>query len=148
MSLDTFKLLNKNLNFIPTPKKYNKKQRDTDAENFFRLIKLRTHFKDINTKSNIDQGSLRFQIKNKQKWTLTDTHHDVSTFINLVQNDLNKEKNEKNQKPKTQSIQRGTKSNRRTCKKKGYYYNQCRQRRCCGNNGRRKIHQRTQALGI
>ena len=39
-SLDTFKLLNKNLNFVPTPKKHNKKQLDNDAENFFRLIKL------------------------------------------------------------------------------------------------------------
>ena len=57
----------------------------------------------------------------------------MSTFINLVQNDLNK-KNKKNEKSKIQSIQRGTKINRRTCKKKGYCYNQCRQRRCCSNN--------------
>ena len=35
--LDTFKLLSKNLNFVPTPKKYYKKQLDTDAENFFHL---------------------------------------------------------------------------------------------------------------
>ena len=62
-SLDTFKLLNENLNLVPTPKKYNKKQLDTDAENFFHLIKLRAHFKDINPKSNIDQGNLHFQIK-------------------------------------------------------------------------------------
>ena len=34
------------------PKKYNKKQLDTDAKNFFHLIKLRAHFKDINPKSN------------------------------------------------------------------------------------------------
>ena len=47
-SLDTFKLLNKNLNFVPITKKYNKKQLDNDTENFFRLIKLRAHFKDIN----------------------------------------------------------------------------------------------------
>ena len=32
--LDTFKLLNKNLNFVPTPKKCNKKQLNTDAEIF------------------------------------------------------------------------------------------------------------------
>ena len=56
-------LLDKNLNFVPTPKKYNKKQLDNDAENFFRLIKLRAHFKDINPKSNIDQEDLPFQIK-------------------------------------------------------------------------------------
>ena len=39
-SLDTCKLLNKNLNFVPTPKKYNKKQLDNDAENFFCRIKF------------------------------------------------------------------------------------------------------------
>ena len=99
-SLDTCKLLNKNLNFVPTPKKYNEKQLDTDAEIFFHLIRLRTHFKDINPKSNVDQGNLSFQIKNKQKWTPKDTHHNISTFIDLVQNDLNKEKTKKVKNPK------------------------------------------------
>ena len=84
--------MNKNLNFVPTPKNCNKKQLDNDAENFFHLIRLQAHFKDINPKSNIDQGKLPFQIKNKQKWTPNDTHHNVSAFIDLVQNDLNKEK--------------------------------------------------------
>ena len=88
--LDTFKLLNKNLKFVPTPKNYNKKKLDNAAENFFHLIKLRAHFKDINRKLNTDQGNLPFQIKNRQKWTPKDTHHNVSTFIDLVQNDLNK----------------------------------------------------------
>ena len=92
-SLYTFKLLNKSLNFVPTPKKYNKRQLDNDAANFFRLIKLRVHFKDINPKSNIDQENQPFQIK-QQKWTPKDTHHHVSTFIDLVQNGLSKEKKE------------------------------------------------------
>ena len=147
-SLDTFKLLNKNLNFVPTPKKYNKKQLDNDAENFFCLIKLRVHFKDINPKLNTDQENLPFQIKNKQKWTHKETHHNVSTFIDLAQNDLNKEKKKKNENSKTQSIQRGTISNGRTCKKKRYYYHQYRQMQCCSNNGRRKIHQRSQPPAI
>ena len=92
--------------------------------------------KDINPKSNTDQENLPpFQIKNKQKWTPKEIHHNVSTFIDLVQSDLNKEKKKKNEKSKTQSIQRGTKSNGRTCEKKRYYYNQCRQRQRCSNNG-------------
>ena len=66
----------------------------------FAFTKLRAHFKDINPKSNIDQGNLPFQIKNKQKWTPKDTHHKVSTFIDLVQNDLNKEKTKKMKNPK------------------------------------------------
>ena len=61
-SLDTFKLLNKILNFVPTPKKCNKKQFDNDAKTVFRCIKLRAHFKDINPKLNIDQANLPFQI--------------------------------------------------------------------------------------
>ena len=68
---------------------------------FFCLIKLRAHFKDINKKSNTGQENLLFQIKNKHKWTPKDTHHNVITFIGLVQNDLIKEKKEKmkNQNP-------------------------------------------------
>ena len=69
---------------------------------FFSIIKLRAHFKDINQKSNMDEGSVPFQIKNKQKWTPKDTHHKVSTFIDLVQNGLNTEKTggkKKNPKP-------------------------------------------------
>ena len=73
-SLDTCKLLNKNLNFVPTPKKYDKKQLDTDAENFFYLIRLQAHFKDINPKSNTDHENLPFQIKNKLKWTPKDIY--------------------------------------------------------------------------
>ena len=46
-------------------KKYNKKQLDNDVETFFRLIKLRADFKDINPKSNTDQENLPLQIKNK-----------------------------------------------------------------------------------
>ena len=64
-------------------------------------MRYRAHFKDINTKSNTDQGNLPFQIKNKQKWTPKNTQHNLSTFIDLIQNDLNKEKNKKmkNSKP-------------------------------------------------
>ena len=100
-SLDTFKLLNKNLNFVPTPKKYNKKQLDNDAENFFRLIKLRAHFKDINPKSP------------------KDTHHNVSTFIDLAQNDLNKEKKKKIKNPKPNLSKGEQKAMEELAKRKG-----------------------------
>ena len=49
-----FKLLNKNLNFVPTPKQCNQKQLYTDTENFFRLLKLRSHFKDTDTSKIMD----------------------------------------------------------------------------------------------
>ena len=93
------------LNFVPTPKKYIEMQLDTGAENLFCLIKLRAHFKNINPKLNTDQWNLPFKIKNKQKWTPKDTQHNVSAFIHLVQNDLNKEKTKKKEeKSKAQSI--------------------------------------------
>ena len=59
----------------------------------------------------------------------------MSTFIDLVQNDLNKEKMKKRMKNLKPNL---SKRNGRTCKQKGYYYNQCRQRQCCSNNGRLK----------
>ena len=42
----TFQLLNKNLNFIPTPSKKNKNQLNRKLDGFFRLIKLKTYLKD------------------------------------------------------------------------------------------------------
>ena len=53
-SFNTYKLLNKNLNF-PTPKQYDQKQLDTGTENFFRLLKLRAHLKDANETQTSDQ---------------------------------------------------------------------------------------------
>ena len=105
-SSDAFKLLNKNLKFVHTLKKYNKKQLDTYAENSFCFIKLQAHFKDNNPKSNTDQENLPFQIKNKQKWTPKDIHHNVSTFIALVRNYLNVEKGKKKKmkNPKQNSV--------------------------------------------
>lgn len=40
------KLLNKNLNSIPTWKRYNNNKLSSDLKNFFQLIKLRARFKD------------------------------------------------------------------------------------------------------
>ena len=42
---DTFKLLNKNLTFIPTFKT-NKQKLYIEMASFFRLVKLKSHFKD------------------------------------------------------------------------------------------------------
>ena len=42
----TFKLLNKNLHFVPTQKTINKDTINKQFEDFFRRIKLRAHFKN------------------------------------------------------------------------------------------------------
>ena len=88
-------LLNKNLDSVPTTKKYKKKQLYTDAENFFCLIKHWVHFQDIDPKPNTDQQNLLFQIKNKQKWTLKHTHHNLRSFIDLFKNDIKTKKKER-----------------------------------------------------
>ena len=59
----TFQLLNKNLNFIPTPSKKNKNQLNRKLDGFFRLIKLKTYLKDKTmynqtTKNNISNQKL------------------------------------------------------------------------------------------
>ena len=53
---DTFQLLNKNLNFIPTSKVYNKDKLNKELESFYRLLKLKAYFKDNeNTKLTTEQ---------------------------------------------------------------------------------------------
>ena len=43
---DVYKLSNKNLNFVPTEKKFHKKTFDKVINGFHRRIKLKAHFKD------------------------------------------------------------------------------------------------------
>ena len=60
------KLLNKNLNFIPTPKVYNKRELDKDSNEFFRRIKLKAYFKDMPNNKNDDERRLFKQNKNRK----------------------------------------------------------------------------------
>ena len=61
-----FKLLHKNLNFCPTPNRYNKTQSRNDINAFIRKIKLQAYFK--NTEQNLDYGQFRVSHNNKT-WT-------------------------------------------------------------------------------
>ena len=92
-SLNTFKLLNKNLNFVLATKQYSQKQLDRDTE-IFHLLKLRTHSKDAHETKISDQLYQPFKVKNR-KWTSKETHHTLKTFIDLVQHDLNELKTKK-----------------------------------------------------
>ena len=79
------KLLNRNLNFIPNPGKYNTKDLEDDKNNFARSIILRSYFGN-NTDKKIDPyQSLREP--NKQ-WLPKETHHSVNTFIEKFQKDF------------------------------------------------------------
>ena len=46
-SLKKVKVLNKNLNFVLSPKQYSQKQFDTDTGDFFCLLKLRSHLQKM-----------------------------------------------------------------------------------------------------
>ena len=86
-----YKLLNKNINFIPTSMRYDKSQLSQDLQNFFRLIKLRTHFKDETCITTLNQPYEQavFKIKYKDKSTPKETHHTERTNIDLAENDIN-----------------------------------------------------------
>ena len=64
-SKSEYKLLSKNLNFMPTPKVYNKKKLDNDLNNFFKLIKLKAHFKGSTNKDTDDENTMFIVYKNK-----------------------------------------------------------------------------------
>ena len=82
-----FKLLNKNLNFCPTPNRYNKKPFKNDIDTFIRKVKLKAHFK------NKEQGieNQEFRISRNKTWTPKESHHTAETFAHAFQNDLLKE---------------------------------------------------------
>ena len=86
----TFQFLNKNLNFIPTPKVYNKDKLNKELESFYRLLKLKAYFKDNeNTKLTTEQQI--FKPQKKEKWTPNKNHHTMSTYIEVTQRELEKE---------------------------------------------------------
>ena len=72
-SLNSHKLLIRNLTFVPKPKQYSQKQLDTETDNVLRLLKLRAHFKDVNEIQKSDQLYQPFKVKNKTKLSPKET---------------------------------------------------------------------------
>ena len=86
-SKNVYKLLNKNLSFIPTPKIYNKKELKNDLDVFFRRIKLKAYFKDSPNETNSKKSEFNFP--SKTNWTPKDSHQSIETYIEAVKKDLN-----------------------------------------------------------
>ena len=82
-----FKLLNRNLNFIPNPSKYNTHQLQTDTNNFLRSIILRSHFGKNNNKKLDPYHALK---ESNNEWLPKKVHHTVDSFIEKFQKDLSK----------------------------------------------------------
>ena len=85
-----YKLVNKNLNFIPILKLYNKNELDTDLNDFFRRIKLKAYFKDTPNNKNDDESRL-FKQNKKKKWT-HNNHHRINTYVEAVKKDIEQSK--------------------------------------------------------
>ena len=95
-SKETFQLLNKNLDFVPTLKVYNKRNLNEEMETFYRTIKLKGYFKDLNGNAVPTEEQI-FKPTNHKKWTPNKNHHTVSTYIEATQEKLECEM--ENQKP-------------------------------------------------
>ena len=63
----------------------------SDLQNFFWLIKLRAPVKDETCITTINQlnEQVPFKVKNKEKWTPKESHHTVSTYVDLAESDIN-----------------------------------------------------------
>ena len=94
----TFQLLNKNLNFIPTAKVYNKHKLNEELESFYKLLKLKAHFKD-NENTKLTTEEQIFKPQKKEKCTPNKNHHTVLTYTEATQRKLQKELTKMKEKP-------------------------------------------------
>ena len=86
--------------------------------------------------------------KNEQKWTPKDTHHNVSTFIDLVQNDLNKEKTKKMKNSKSNLSKGEQKAMKKIAKRKDVIITNANKGGAVAIMDAKKIHQRSQPPAI
>ena len=85
-TLPEYNLLNKNLNFCPSPGKYNKTTLQKDIDAFTRRIKLKAHF---NNENEPNDGSRKdFYIKGNSTWTPHNLHHTIKTFVEAFTNEM------------------------------------------------------------
>ena len=89
-TVNEYKLLGYNLNFVPTPETINKNELLHDIKRFNRRIKLRSHF------GTLPKEGLYF--KSNSTWEPTNIHHTVKTFTEdfsrKIKNSLEMEKSE------------------------------------------------------
>jgi hypothetical protein len=89
-TVNEYKLLGYNLNFVPTPETINKNELLHDIKRFNRRIKLRSHF------GTLPKEGLYF--KSNSTWEPTNIHHTVKTFTEdfsrKIRNSLETQKSE------------------------------------------------------
>ena len=97
---EQYSLLNKKLNFFPTPWYYNKEELKQDIKSFTRKIKSRGHFYDSNENQQADQVASEPVIKCKSNWELKKNHHTVETIVEVVENNAENILQKKNEPPR------------------------------------------------
>ena len=83
-----YKILNKNLNFCPTPERYKKNEVINNFKKFERKIKLKAHFA---LQENHDINQLNYEkyiIPKKRTWKTNKNDHTVNTFVKAIDNDI------------------------------------------------------------
>ena len=79
ISYNEIKLLNKDLNFYPTPGKYNKTNYENNIQNFTRKIELQAHFKTTEV-FNKNDGNFHIKNSTNKQWTPKEKRDTVEIF--------------------------------------------------------------------
>ena len=80
-----YKVLNKNLNFVPTPGKPNQRDFKNDVDKYLRRVVLRAHFGADNKEIRKPDG---LAPNSNSNWLPKRIHHTVQTYMQAVSNDL------------------------------------------------------------
>ena len=83
-------MLNKNLNFVPTQTSFSKTRLNKELEDFYRLIKLKAHFKNAENKDRFSEEDI-FRKAIKKSWIPNNNYHSIGTFIEATRNEINNE---------------------------------------------------------
>lgn len=81
-----YNILNKNLNFCPTPARYKELYEKRDIKNFSRKMKLRGHFCCNKENQQADHIVSEPIIKCKSNWEPKKNHHTIETLDEAVEN--------------------------------------------------------------
>ena len=85
-SVYEFKLLNKGLNFCPTPAIYSNNEFTNDFKQFSRKIKHKAHFGDHTDTTTSENRE--FKPETDKTWEPKCIHHKVKTFVVVLERDL------------------------------------------------------------
>ena len=88
---ETFKLLNKNLNFATTENKINKKELRNQLDDFYGRIILKGHFQDTRKQAHLCHKKYGFKSENNKHWMPTETQHTKNTSINVTKIHINEQ---------------------------------------------------------